>query len=100
VFVVLDGAGTLELWPSPVREVRGAQREDIPVGPGHVIARPPGSGIAHSFVAGSEGMTMLVYGTRGPNDMCWYPRSSKIYWRGLGVIGRIQSLAYGDGEPD
>ena len=100
VFVVLEGAGTLELWPSPVREARGARREDIPVGPGHVIARPPGSGVAHAFVAGPQGLTMLVYGTRRPNDMCWFPRSSKIFWRGLGVIGRIQSLEYGDGEPD
>ena len=42
---------------------------------------------------------MLIYGTRRPNDMCWYPRSSKIYWRGLGVIGRIEALEYDDGEP-
>ncbi len=99
VFVVLAGEGTLELWPSPVREARGAEREDIPVRPGHVVARPPGTGIAHSFLAGQQGLTMLVYGTRRPNDMCWYPRSNKIYWRGLGVIGRIESLDYGDGEP-
>ena len=31
--------------------------------------------------------------------MAWYPRSQKIYWRGLGVIGRIESLDYDDGEP-
>ena len=42
---------------------------------------------------------MLVYGTREPNDMCWYPRSSKISWRGLGVVGRIETLEYFDGEP-
>ena len=99
LFVILEGDGTLELWPSPVREARGAQREDIPLRAGHVIARPPGTGIAHSFRAGAHGITMLVYGTRCPNDMCWYPRSNKIYWRGLGVIGRIDSLDYGDGEP-
>ena len=45
-------------------------------------------------------MTMLIYGTLTPNDMCYYPRSNKIYWRGLGVIGRIESLEYWDGEPD
>lgn len=100
VFVVLEGEATLELWPSPVRETRGASREEIPLRPGHVVARPPGSGIAHAFCAGPEGVTMLAYGTRRPNDMCWYPRSSKIFWRGLGVIGRIESLDYGDGEPD
>jgi hypothetical protein len=43
---------------------------------------------------------MLVYGTRCANDMAWSPRSNKIQWRGLGVIGRIESLAYDDGEPD
>jgi hypothetical protein len=42
---------------------------------------------------------MLIYGTRDANDMCWYPRSRKIFWRGLGVIGRIETLDYGDGEP-
>ena len=46
-----------------------------------------------------DGVTMLVYGTRDPNDMCWYPRSRKIAWRGLGVIGRIELLEYLDGEP-
>jgi hypothetical protein len=32
--------------------------------------------------------------------VCWYPRSKKISWRGLGVIGRIEALEYADGEPD
>jgi len=100
VFVILGGHGTLELRPAPVREARGARSEEIRLRPGHVVARPPGTGIAHSFVAGAEGLTMLIYGTRRPNDMAWYPRSSKIYWRGLGVIGRIESLEYSDGEPD
>jgi len=44
-------------------------------------------------------MTMLVYGTRRPNDICYYPRSRKIYWRGVGLIGRVESLEYADGEP-
>jgi uncharacterized cupin superfamily protein len=100
VFVILEGEGTLELWPAPFAERRGASREDVPLRPGDVVARPPGSRIAHSFLAGDGGLTMLVYGTRRPNDMCWYPRSSKIFWRGLGVIGRIEALEYGDGEPD
>ena len=42
---------------------------------------------------------MLVYGTRDPNDMAWFPRSRKIYWRGFGVVGRIETLDYSDGEP-
>src|SRR3954454_24763654 len=99
VFVILDGDATLELWPSPQAEVFGKRREDIPIRPGHVVVRPAGSRFAHSFLAGPEGVTMLIYGTRKPNDMAWYPRSSKIYWRGLGVIGRIEALEYDDGEP-
>ena len=93
VFVILDGAATLELWP-PEGDV-----EETALRPGHVVARPPGTRISHSFRAGPDGVTMLVYGTRDPNDMCWYPRSRKIAWRGLGVIGRIERLDYFDGEP-
>ena len=100
VFVILEGSGTLELWPSPVAAARGAQREDVPIATGHVIARPPGSRVAHAFQGGPDGITMLIYGTRKPNDMAWFPRSNKIFWRGLGVIGRIEALSYSDGEPD
>jgi uncharacterized cupin superfamily protein len=100
VFVILEGEAQLQLWPSPQATHAGSAREDVAVRPGHVIARPAGSRIAHSFQAGASGVTMLIYGTRKPNDMCWYPRSSKIFWRGLGVIGRIEALEYMDGEPD
>ena len=65
-----------------------------------MIARPPATRVSHWFRAGPDGMTMLIYGTRKPNDMCWYPRSNKIAWRGLGVIGRIEVLEYEDGEPE
>jgi uncharacterized cupin superfamily protein len=99
-FVVLDGEGIVELWPSPIAEERGVAREDIPVRAGHVVARPAGTKIAHSFRAGSGGMTLLVYGTREPNDIAYYPRSKKIYWRGVGLIGRVEHLDYFDGEPD
>ena len=97
VFVILEGSATLHLWPSPAKS---AEREEHALRPGHVVARPPGTGVSHHFVAGDEGCTMLVYGTRKPNDMCFYPRSNKIAWRGLGVIARVEPLAYGDGEPD
>ena len=49
---------------------------------------------------GDAGLTMLIYGTRKPNDLAYYPRSNKIAFRGLGVIGRIESLDYWDGEPN
>ena len=101
VFVILEGEGILHLWPSPSFGAgTGAQREEHVLRAGHVIARPPGTRVSHWFTAGPEGLTMLIYGTRKPNDMCWYPRSSKIAWRGLGVIGRIEVLDYFDGEPD
>jgi uncharacterized cupin superfamily protein len=98
IFVVLEGSATLHLWPSPLRAERGAEREEHALRPGHVVARPPGSGVSHHFVAGDDGCTMLVYGTRRPNDMCFYPRSNKVSWRGLGVIGRVEHVPYWDGE--
>jgi len=98
VFVILEGTATLELLPSP-RPMGSAQGEEHPLRAGHVVARPPGTRVSHSFRAGPDGVTMLIYGTRKPNDICWYPRSRKIFWRGLGVIGRIETLEYLDGEP-
>jgi uncharacterized cupin superfamily protein len=98
IFVILEGSATLHLWPSPGRADRGAAREEHALRPGHVVARPPGTGVSHWFRAGDDGCTMLVYGTRKPNDMCFYPRSNKISWRGLGVIGRVEHLDYWDGE--
>jgi uncharacterized cupin superfamily protein len=100
VFVILDGTGTLELWPSPVLASRGEVYAEAALRPGHVVARPPGTKVAHSFLAGDDGLTMLIYGTRKPNDIVWYPRSNKLYWRGLGVVGRIEALELADGEPD
>jgi uncharacterized cupin superfamily protein len=97
VFVILEGAATLELWPSPRSESDAV--EETPLRAGHVVARPPGTRISHSFRAGPDGVTMLIYGTRDVNDVCWYPRSRKIFWRGIGVIGRIEQLDYFDGEP-
>jgi uncharacterized cupin superfamily protein len=99
-FVILDGEGTLELWPSPVAAERGVEREDFPVRAGHVVARPAGTKVAHAFRAGENGLTFLAYGTREPNDIAYYPRSNKIYWRGVGLIGRVEHLDYDDGEPD
>ncbi|MFL5970307.1 MAG: cupin domain-containing protein [Gaiellaceae bacterium] len=88
LFVVLDGDGTLELWPD----------ENHPVRSGSVVARPPGTGVAHAFRGGDSGLTLLAWGTREPNDICWYPRSKKMYWRGVDVVGRIEELDYWDGE--
>ena len=98
-FVVLEGSGTLELWPTPLAAERGAERESHELRPGHVVARPPATRIAHSIVAGPDGITYLAYGTREPNDICYYPRSNKVYFRGVGLMTRVQHLDYLDGEP-
>jgi uncharacterized cupin superfamily protein len=93
-----DGAGTLELLPSPQAVVYSAGEETHPIQRGHVVARPAGTGVAHAFRGGDEGLTFLAYGPRKPDDVAYYPRSNKLFWRGLGVIGRIESLEYDDGE--
>jgi uncharacterized cupin superfamily protein len=99
VFVILEGTATLELTPAPRPLPWAAEEEKIELRAGHVVARPPATRVSHSFRAGPDGVTMLVYGTRDPNDVCWYPRSRKIFWRGVGVMGRIETLEYFDGEP-
>ena len=92
IFVVLEGDGDLMLW-------EGDGVTEHPVRAGSVVARPPGTGVAHAFRAGDEGMTLLMYGTRDPNDMCFYPRSQKLFIRGLGLITRVgEQLDYIDGE--
>jgi uncharacterized cupin superfamily protein len=101
LFVFLDGSATFELWPSPLRVMEeNAEKESLQVRAGHVVSRPPSTGVSHSFQAKEGGVTFLVYGTRRPNDVCYYPRSNKIYWRGLGLIARLEPLAYGDSEPE
>jgi uncharacterized cupin superfamily protein len=95
IFVVLEGDGTLELTPS---QPPWAEPEAHAVRTGSVVARPPGSGVAHAFRAGDSGLTLIAWGTRDPNDICWYPRSKKMFWRGVGVVGRVEQLDYWEGE--
>jgi uncharacterized cupin superfamily protein len=95
IFVVLDGDGELDLWPS----VRwGGALETFSVRAGSAVARPAGTHRAHGLRAGPNGMTVLAYGTREPNDITFYPRSGKVSLRGVGVIGRVEQLDYLDGE--
>jgi uncharacterized cupin superfamily protein len=95
IFVVLDGEGTLELWP----HLRfGGEHEEHPVRRGSVVARPAGTGRAHTFRAGDGGVSVLAYGTRDPRDVTYYPRSGKVSIRGVGLIGRLETLDYWDGE--
>ena len=96
---MLEGEGILELWPTPQHAREGLAYEEQPIRAGHVISRHAGSGIAHGLRASVPGMTYLAYGTRRPEDTCYYPRSNKIYFRGLGLIARLEDLDYDDGEP-
>ena len=89
IFVILEGGGTLRLGD-----------EQAPIRAGHVLGRPPGTRVAHSFRAGDEGMTYLAYGTREPNDIAYYPDSDKVNFRGIGLITRLERLDYWDGEPE
>ena len=94
IFVVLEGDGTLELWPG--RPVDGP--EEHPVRRGSVVARPAGTGVAHAFRGGPGGLSLLAYGTRDPRDVAYSPRSGKVSLRGVGVVGRLDVLDYWDGE--
>lgn len=87
VFVVLDGDGTLLLGD-----------EEHPVRAGSVVGRPPGTGVAHAFRAGEHRLTLLAYGTREPNDICFYPRSGKVSLRGIRAMFRVEQVGYWDGE--
>ena len=92
IFVVLEGDGHLLLW-----EEDGVAEH--PVRAGSVVARPAGTGVAHAFRGGGAGLTLLMYGTRDPREVCYYPRSRKVYFIGLGLITRVgEQLDYWDGE--
>ena len=78
LFVVLDGKGVCLL-----------DDEEHPLRRGSVVGRPAGTGVAHAF---RGPLTLLAYGTRDTNDVCYYPRTKKIHWRGLGVAARIENL--------
>jgi uncharacterized cupin superfamily protein len=87
LFVVLAGSGTLLLGD-----------DEHALRSGSLVARPPGTGVAHAFAAGDDGLTLLAYGTRDPRDLCFYPDSGKVSFRGLGVVARVQAVEYWDGE--
>jgi uncharacterized cupin superfamily protein len=87
LFVVLEGDGVLFL---------GADEEEHPVRAGSLVSRPAGTGVAHGFRAGERGMTMLMYSDVDPSDICFYPRSGKVFVRGLGIVFRPELVSYWD----
>ena len=92
IFVVLEGGGHVLLW-----EEGGI--EEHAVRAGSVVCRPAGTGVAHAFRGGDAGMTLLMYGTRDPREVCYYPRSGKVFFVGLGIVTRVgEPLDYWEGE--
>ena len=40
-----------------------------------------------------------AFGTREPDDICFYPRSGNVFFRGIGLVTRLAGpLDYWDGE--
>ena len=63
LFVILGGSGTARVGD-----------EEVPVRAGHVLSRPAGTGIAHSFRAGPDGLECLAYGQRDDQRHHLLPR--------------------------
>jgi uncharacterized cupin superfamily protein len=74
LFVILDGAATLRLGGDTAALVAGS-----------VVSRPAGSGVSHAIEAATDGCRYLVYGTRDPADMVYYPETQTVRLRGLGI---------------
>jgi uncharacterized cupin superfamily protein len=92
IFVVLEGDGHVLLC-----EEDGVTEHAVRAG--SVVARPAGTGVAHAFRAGPDGLTLLMYGTRDPREICFYPRSGKVYFVGLGLITHVgEQVDYWEGE--
>jgi uncharacterized cupin superfamily protein len=87
MFVILEGDAVFELWQ------RGADAPDEhELVSGDVVARPAGTGVAHALRPGANGVSYLAFGTREPNDMCFYPQSGRVSLRGLGIALRSPEI--------
>jgi uncharacterized cupin superfamily protein len=92
IFVVLEGDGHVLLWEDEVVE--------HPVRAGSIVCRLAGTGVAHAFRGGDEGMTLLMYGAKDPREVVYYPRSGKVYFVGLDLMTRVgeRVVDYWEGE--
>ena len=94
IFVILEGAATLELYDN-----RGELAEEHPLRAGDVVRRPWGRPkLAHALRAADEGdLTYLAYGMRRDDEIVFYPRSRKA--RLGSVLVRLETADdYWDGE--
>ena len=76
------------------RAVDGRVLESVEAVGKHLLLRFEGGVTVRSHLR----MTVLAFSTREANDIVYYPRSGKISFRGVGVIGRLQQLDYWEGE--
>ena len=76
IFVILEGSGTLQLYPSLRSDSDELEEFPIRAGLHHCPAR------RHAACPRDQGrrrrLTVLAYGTGDPNDIVHYPRSGKI----------------------
>jgi len=66
---------------------------------GDVVWRPPSTGISH-FLRAATRTDLSRIRHAEPNDVCYYPRSNKIYWPGSVSFQGWRHWAYDDGEPE
>lgn len=87
LFVVLGGDGVVVLGDDEHAVRRGS-----------LVARPPGTGVPHTFRAGADGLWMLAYSDKVLGDTCFYPRSRMVGLRGLGAYFIVEPVDYWDAE--
>lgn len=93
MFYVLEGHATL-------RQSDADGEEEVPIGPGDVIAYPAATGIAHQFFNHTDApFVYLALSNLIRNDVCEYPDSNKILFRkARRMLRREPVLEYFDGE--
>jgi uncharacterized cupin superfamily protein len=94
LFVILEGTADLLLFDN-----QGEQVEEHRLRAGHCVARPGASRpkLAHALRGGPDGVTYLVYGTRRPDEIVYYPVSRKA-WLGSVLVRLDLADDYWEGE--
>lgn len=94
MFYILKGTGLVR------QGKQGEAEEELAIGPGDVLAYPPGTGIAHQFINNTDQpLVYLAVSNRIPSDVCEYPDSNKILVRrSRTMLRREPNLEYFDGE--
>jgi uncharacterized cupin superfamily protein len=96
LYLILEGSGAYLLQDAAA--TRGWRPVEHAVTAGDIVSARAGTGLAHTFRAGADGLVVLAYGRRDPGDIRWYPRSQKLAFPGVRVIGRVEPLGYWEGE--